>query len=282
MAFDIAGVPYKLTPQDMGGFDLGAALKSGLENYNTFQEARYKPQNLQQALLSAQLQNRINQPKADYAKDITLADLAKTQAGTKAVTSDTALNEFRKQLLQAQAQQAGSAASKANMISKLYESVLNGGMGGAGGNQFTQPQQQPQEQYMPGGGQAPYMGTQSPYAQQLIQNQPQQQPQQGMQQPVNQPDLMRQNLVANLLGLKPSSQVVDGQLVTNNPLFGVSSQKVGLNPFEKQLAIGDAKQVADLENTVHNAQSNQTTLDSLTDIVASPQFCEMRQNPILV
>lgn len=37
-------MPFKLSPQDMGNFDLGSAIKSGLGNYNLSQEAKYKPQ----------------------------------------------------------------------------------------------------------------------------------------------------------------------------------------------------------------------------------------------
>ena len=44
MALNLPQMPFKLSPQDMGNFDLGSAIKSGLGNYNLSQEAKYKPQ----------------------------------------------------------------------------------------------------------------------------------------------------------------------------------------------------------------------------------------------
>lgn len=82
MPINLPGVPFKLTPQDMGGFDVGDALKQGFNLNKQFQEARTMPKKLAEELLAKQLQNKINQPKADYAKDITLADLEHTRSGT--------------------------------------------------------------------------------------------------------------------------------------------------------------------------------------------------------
>ena len=125
MAFNIPGLPFKLTSQDMGGFDLGKAIQSGLQNYNTFQEARFKPKNLAEDLLAKQLQNKINQPKADYAKDITLADLAHTRAGTQGLLDEHGMRGLRQQLLQQQVNQA------------KYEQDLNQSLFG-GGQQSNQ------------------------------------------------------------------------------------------------------------------------------------------------
>ncbi len=125
MAFNIPGVPFKLSAQDMGGFDLGKAIQSGLQNYNTFQEARFKPKNLAEDLLAKQLQNKINQPKADYAKDITLADLAHTRAGTQGLMDEHGMRGLRQQLLQQQVNQA------------QYEQDLNKSLFG-GGQQSNQ------------------------------------------------------------------------------------------------------------------------------------------------
>lgn len=82
MPINLPGVPFKLTPQDMGGFDIGEALKQGFNLNKQFQEARTMPKKLAEELLAAQLQNKINKPKADYANDITLADLEHTRSGT--------------------------------------------------------------------------------------------------------------------------------------------------------------------------------------------------------
>lgn len=89
MAFNIPGLPFKLTPQDMGGVDLADSLSKGFKMYGDYYDAQYKPKNLAEALLASQLQNKINQPKADHAEEITLADLAHTRAGTGLIGAQT-------------------------------------------------------------------------------------------------------------------------------------------------------------------------------------------------
>lgn len=252
----------KLNAADMGAFDLGAAIKSGLGNYNLYQEAKYKPRNLQEALIASQQKNQINAPYAQNANRVFEADVGNKEG-------ELSLLGYKKKLMEAQAMQAGASAAKAKQIADLYASVMNDN--GAQNNRSNQEQQ------------AENQGTMPSYAQNLNQGmqQPNVNPGQMAQSGINQKDKMRQNLVAHLLGLKPTTSVVDGKLVTNNPLFGVSEQKVGPSSFEKELSKNDAKHVFDLEGIVQNASNSQTTLDSLSDIVSSPSFDEMRQNPIL-
>ena len=95
MPINLPGVPFKLTAQDMGGFDVSDALSKGFNLNKQFQEARTMPKKLAEELLAAQLQNKINQPKADYAKQITLADLANTQANTGLTNQ----NSYKQQIL---------------------------------------------------------------------------------------------------------------------------------------------------------------------------------------
>lgn len=44
MALNLPQMPFKLTPQDMGNFDLGSAIGSGLKNYQEGVNAKYRPQ----------------------------------------------------------------------------------------------------------------------------------------------------------------------------------------------------------------------------------------------
>lgn len=74
----------KLTSGDMGGFDLGAAIKSGLGNANLLQEAKYKPRNLQEALIAAQQKNQMNAPYAENANRVFNADVGLREAQTQA------------------------------------------------------------------------------------------------------------------------------------------------------------------------------------------------------
>jgi hypothetical protein len=57
---NIPGLPFKLTAADMGGFDLGNALKSGFDTYSKFQESRYQPQMLQAKIQALQGQAQKN------------------------------------------------------------------------------------------------------------------------------------------------------------------------------------------------------------------------------
>lgn len=72
MAFNIPGLPFKLTAQDMGGFDLGKSILSGLHNYNQFEQARYAPQ-----MMEAQ----VNKLKADAQKNMMLSQLFQSAMG---------------------------------------------------------------------------------------------------------------------------------------------------------------------------------------------------------
>jgi len=82
MPINLPGVPFKLSPQDMGGFDVSDALSKGFNLNKQFQEARVMPRKLAEELVASQLQNKINKPKAEHAEEITLADLEHTRAGT--------------------------------------------------------------------------------------------------------------------------------------------------------------------------------------------------------
>ncbi len=75
----------KLTASDFGSFDLGAAIKSGLDNAKAFQEARYRPRNLENEAYGKELSNKINAGKAKYAEQQSLADLQSTQTNTSNV-----------------------------------------------------------------------------------------------------------------------------------------------------------------------------------------------------
>jgi len=82
MALNLPGVPFKLNAQDMGNFDLGAAIRGGLGINKQFQEARVMPQKLSEELLASKLQNKIDQAKAQYAMQNEAASLAQKYAGT--------------------------------------------------------------------------------------------------------------------------------------------------------------------------------------------------------
>src|SRR3990167_5462299 len=88
MPFNIQGPQFKLTSQDMGGFDLGGAIRSGLQDVSQFHETRYKPANLAESLLSAQLGNKIKGVQAKYADQLAQAQLEKARRGPAPVLSN--------------------------------------------------------------------------------------------------------------------------------------------------------------------------------------------------
>lgn len=74
MPINLPGVPFKLTPQDMGGFDVSDALSKGFNLNKQFQEARTMPRKLAEELLAAQLKNKHDETINKY--------LDKNQAAT--------------------------------------------------------------------------------------------------------------------------------------------------------------------------------------------------------
>jgi len=161
MAADIKGVPFKLTAADLGGFggfDLGEAIKSGLENANLYQEAKYKPQNLAEALRAAQLANKINEAKAQYAMEQELANLKYTQAGTghlgaqtKNLEAERGLIPLRQRLLAAQEMATRQKAEEALRKEQMFADIRAGRFPGLQ-NQPTQPysgQQQINQEQQP-------------------------------------------------------------------------------------------------------------------------------------
>lgn len=85
-----------LSPAEAGGFggiDLAGSIRSGLENSNRIQEARFKPQQLLEELRAKRLANKINEAKAKFAEQQELANLQYTQAGTGNLGSQTSLNK---------------------------------------------------------------------------------------------------------------------------------------------------------------------------------------------
>ena len=82
MPINLPGVPFKLTPEDMGGFDIGQALSQGFNLNKQFQEARTMPKKLAEELLQAQLKSKVDTAKAKYAEQNEAANLALTEANT--------------------------------------------------------------------------------------------------------------------------------------------------------------------------------------------------------
>jgi hypothetical protein len=115
MPINLPGVPFKLTPQDMGGFDWGNSLRQGLNLNKQFQEARTMPQKLAEELLQAKLKNKHDETINKYLDRSEEARIGATE-------SNTGLDPVRRQLMEAQARKANEPAKIAyNTLEKAQQ-----------------------------------------------------------------------------------------------------------------------------------------------------------------
>ena len=73
---------------------------------------------------------------------------------------------------------------------------------------------------------------------------------------------------------------VNGKQTAITP-FGNIEVAQGLSEKEKALTKSDVKKIGNLEDIVLNSSAKQETLNEVADVIASPEFKEMRQNPVL-
>ncbi len=112
IGFGYQAIGRALKPQETGIPDYVGALSKGLE-------AGFKPASLSQKLLSDMLTNKMNESKARHAEEITLADLAHTQAGTQGLNDEHSMRGLRQQLLQ-------QKVSEGDLRQNFYNKVLDG------------------------------------------------------------------------------------------------------------------------------------------------------------
>lgn len=113
MPFNIQPFNFKLTGKDLGGFDLHDAIQKGFKSYKDYHEAANTPKRLSEALLAAQLQNKINKPKAEDAQN--WYELEK-----RGLSDTHGLSGLNQQLLQQKVNQGISDQ-------KLNDFITNGG-----------------------------------------------------------------------------------------------------------------------------------------------------------
>lgn len=101
-------VPFKLTPQDMGGFDLMSALRSG-------QQFGQSQQMFPQQLQNAKLANMIKQVQANYAEPNAQAALKTAQQH----------NQYDPRIWESQIGLQGAQAGKANKETQWYDREAN-------------------------------------------------------------------------------------------------------------------------------------------------------------
>lgn len=255
----------KLTAADMGAFDLGAAISSGLNNAAKFQEARFKPQSMQEQLLGQQLQNKIQGVNAKYAE-------RNAQAGLDMQNANLGLLPYKQALLEAQARSAGSAADKSNFMQKMIGQIL-GNQAPGQAQIVNQPQETPNQEPQESIG-----------AQQNLQQspamQPQQQAAQEPQQKTKDISYPQAALMTKMLGMgEPKIIDVDGRKLAVTP-FGNIPIATGQTEFQKKLSGEDAKRLSSIEESYANAQQSKDTLEELGNLMSTPDFEQMRLHPI--
>jgi hypothetical protein len=254
-----------LRPDETGGLagiDLTGSILKGLNTSNAFQEARYRPQQLEEDLRAKKLANQINEAKARFAEKKEAAGIKQMEAQINHLAAQTALSQgnlglipYYKKLYSAQAQAQLANAQKSSALSGLYNDVLQGT------NQSNENNSN--LSYKEGKG-MPLYGSRLNNETRAFNN------------IRNDPNMNKANLIAGLLHLPVSSQVVNGQLVTNNPLSGITSTKVGPTAEETAFATGMGKGKAEEYNTAittYNALENQgLALNELINAANNSEF----------
>jgi hypothetical protein len=99
MAFNLPGVPSQISSEQAGHVSLLDSIMRGLKLNDQYQETKYKPKQLAEALLGEQLANKIKGVQARYAEPMASVGLQQAQG-------NLGLLPYREQLLKARAQAA--------------------------------------------------------------------------------------------------------------------------------------------------------------------------------
>lgn len=297
MAYQPIVNPLKLTPNPSYFDSMIRGFQGAQEAVNT----AYKPKTMAEALLAAQLQNKINQPKADDAANWYGAQLRNLEAQTGLYG----------------AQQYGAKAPYLKL--KMIQDYLNGGASDANSFGYEQPLSG-MESYSGIGdeheigpvaaealGEVPSVrntfparGTNlnkgqpiyHPTAEQLISGMEQSG---GVSLPDSRPishkaqhaasqnlgNYIRQALMQSMLGMgQPKIIENNGSQYVLGP-NGPELIMKGQTAFEKNLSTADAKHAEELQKTVMSSDAKRDVLDELSAVTSTPLFQDMRKNPLL-
>lgn len=264
--------PPSLSPEQAGG--LPSLIGSILNGATEAKKARY-----QQMLQEAQAKQA-------------MANVGYLGEETKGKNIE---NQYLPQKMQATIDLSKANAQKAKLMQMIQEQLL--GSGDSGGAPQSTPQvNQPSMQSgtTPSFPQGQYALTPE-QIQRLAKAMPppkSNQPTQMMNAPdMSQPEQNQSTRGLNyakaatamhLLGLgKPQVVDANGKYMAITPFGNIDTGVAGLTAKDTALAKEDAKKISGLENTVLIGSQKQATFDALNEDLGSPQFEEMRQNPIL-
>lgn len=214
------------------------------------------------------------------------------------------LTPYQAQLYKAQAEEAQGKAAQSNMLAHLINGLINPDQIINKSNSTINNIQPDNLQQEPTGNNPPQdmnsgtinPGGVTPVNMQNI-NLPSRKPGQesmpiqSSQKPFGNgmnPGLQKSNLAAALLGIPVGHEMVDGKLVTINPLTGTSTEQIGQTPqqqAELKMQVGrsnafsgqDAKLVNTLDTQSASADQTLNTLGDIGKIIYTPEWSEMRK-----
>jgi hypothetical protein len=254
--------PRKLDADEISPWNnlLGKAMAS----YNAMTDTQYKEPNLREALMKAQLANRYYGPGKESQMALQRAQTGEAGARTGFLGEQTKgahiENQYMPEKMRAAIALNQAIASKRQAEMQALNSIFPNGFGGNNQNQGQAPNQSPGMQ------QGNPANQQQAIQQQLAQQQST--GQNPVQQNMNEPS------ASPMQGLTPIQSSAVSKLLG----FDINPEQTART---KALGTADAKKIENLENTSLTASSRMDTINQLMDVIAKPEFQQMRQNPIL-
>ena len=135
MAFNIPNGAFRQTLGEAGGVNYQDALQNAFKNSQSAVDTAYKPKTMAEALLNAQLVNKIKGSEAKYADRLHEANLANTSSMMGLRNAQKGIIPYEIQLKQAQMQDYIRKQRESEFGQNLVGNLLGGGQGAQGGGQ---------------------------------------------------------------------------------------------------------------------------------------------------
>ena len=249
-------------------------IQNMFSGYEQAAKAKYLQPNLEEQLKKAQLVNQYYGPNMESQIGLRGAQAGQARAHTGLLGEQTRgahlENQYLPEKMQAQIQKLNAQAQQAKIMQMIREQLLGGD---------NASMQSPQDMNSIEAQQR----NRIPYDQNQINQIPQGQP--SFQQPMGQPSGLNYAKAATamqVLGLgKPHIVDANGKYMAITPFGNIDTGVSGLTARDTALAKEDAKKISTLENVVLSGAQKAETFNELNTDLGSPEFEELRRNPIL-
>lgn len=246
-------------------------------------KSKYLEPNLIEALRKSKLFNEYYGKDMDSKIGLRGAQTNESGARTGLIGEQTNAAHMKNEYLP---QQLKAQMAQSIMQQKLFQQMMGGEQEeqNTGGhdqqsNNFRQPQEAPQEDIQQ------HQGALAQPNPSVPQEAQQEEVQEASPRENSPPKNKFKTLAQAALAMKymkmgePKYENINGKYVALTP-FGNYEVAVGQTPLEKELTKVKAKRIEGLENIALSGDQKLVTLNHMADIVSSPQFEAMRQNPI--